>query len=71
MRVTGCAAAAAAAKESRKRQSPASDSSEDSDITLEVRRKNRSIEKDYLKEKEQERNLKRELAEIMAKNEAA
>ena len=64
-------ATAAAAKESRKRQSPASDSSEDSDITLDVRRKNRSIEKDFLKEKEQERNLKRELAEIKAKNEAA
>ena len=63
--------ASAATKEGKKRQAPASDSSDDSDITLAVRKNSRSIEKEFMKEKEKERNLKRELAEIKAKNEAA
>ena len=63
-----------AAVSARREQSQAqtSDSSDDSDVAQQhVRKKSKSIQSEYLKEKENERNLKCELAEIKAKNEAA
>ena len=54
-----------------KRQAEASDSSDDSDVALEVRKKSKSFERELLREKENERKLKRELAEVKAKNKAA
>ncbi len=70
MRVTG-RAAATAVRDSRKRPSNGSDSSGDSDIAQAIWKKSRSIEKESMKEKENEWILKRELAEIKAKNEKA
>ena len=60
-----------AKRDSSKRSAPASYSSDDSDDAAEVRKRSKSIEKEYLKEKESERIHKRELAEIKAKNAAA